>query len=161
MAVRCVYSHFSPPISNIQLTLCYSIADLDCYRRCYILDPDPIDRNCAFCAPEGPIRRARSFRTYTSLPRVEYDRTCLVSGTGLNLSKLKSVYLSRMQIVLLTHDYRLPGQSLGQALIRAPPFWLVSVMTMSIILPWIRLRKVPVRAEVLSPHAVRLYFDYG
>lgn len=34
-------------------------------------------------------------------------------------------------------------------------------MTGSIILPWIRLRKVPVRAEVLSSHAVRLYFDYG
>ena len=32
---------------------------------------------------------------------------------------------------------------------------------MSIILPWVRLRKVPVRAEVLSNHAVRLYFDYG
>ncbi len=34
-------------------------------------------------------------------------------------------------------------------------------MTSSIILPWLRLRKVPVRAEVLSSHAVRLYFDYG
>lgn len=43
----------------------------------------------------------------------------------------------------------------------APPFWLVTIMTGSIILPWLRLRKVPVRAEVLSKHAVRLYFDYG
>lgn len=34
-------------------------------------------------------------------------------------------------------------------------------MTLSIILPWVRLRKVPVRAVVLSSHAVRLYFDYG
>jgi len=64
------------------------------------------------------------------------------------------------QVVLLTNDYRLPGQSLGQALVHAPPFWLVAVMTCSIILPWLRLRKVPVRAEVLSTHAVRLYFDY-
>lgn len=30
----------------------------------------------------------------------------------------------------------------------------------SIILPWSRLRKVPVRCEVLSPHAVRMFFDY-
>jgi len=42
----------------------------------------------------------------------------------------------------------------------APPFWLVCALTMSIILPWIRLRKVSVRADVLSNHAVRLYFDY-
>ncbi|OBZ71566.1 Bacitracin synthase 3 [Grifola frondosa] len=64
------------------------------------------------------------------------------------------------QVVLLTNDYRLIGQSLGQALVRSPAFWLVAVMTSSIILPWLRLRKVPVRAEVLSNHAVRLYFDY-
>ncbi|OCH91225.1 nonribosomal peptide synthetase 12 [Obba rivulosa] len=64
------------------------------------------------------------------------------------------------QVILLTNDYRNPGQSLSQALVHAPPFWLVMVMTCSIILPWVRLRKVPVRAEVLSKHAVRLYFDY-
>ena len=65
------------------------------------------------------------------------------------------------QVVLLTNDYRAPGETLGHALAHAPPFWLVVVMTCSIILPWIRLRKVPVRAVVLSKHAVRLYFDYG
>lgn len=64
-------------------------------------------------------------------------------------------------MVLLTNDYRSSGQSLGQALVHSPPFWLVVIMTSSIILPWLRLRKVPVRAEVLSSHAVRLYFDYG
>ncbi|KAL0961153.1 hypothetical protein HGRIS_006125 [Hohenbuehelia grisea] len=64
------------------------------------------------------------------------------------------------QVVLLTNDYKMPGQTLGQALLRSPPLWMVAVMTASIILPWLRLRKVPVRAEVLSTHAVRLYFDY-
>ncbi|KAI0051393.1 nonribosomal peptide synthetase 12 [Auriscalpium vulgare] len=64
------------------------------------------------------------------------------------------------QIIMLTNDYRHPGQSLGQALIRSAPFWLVTIMTTSIIIPWLRLRKVPVRAVVLSKHAVRLYFDY-
>ncbi|KAI0648045.1 nonribosomal peptide synthetase 12 [Trametes meyenii] len=64
------------------------------------------------------------------------------------------------QVILLTNDYRSAGQTLGQALVHAPAFWLTTVMTASIILPWIRLRKVPVRAEVLSNHAVRLYFDY-
>lgn len=63
--------------------------------------------------------------------------------------------------MLLTNDYRPASQPLGEALVKSAPFWLVLVMTLSIILPWIRLRKVPVRAEVLSKHAVRLYFDYG
>ncbi|KAL7279919.1 hypothetical protein ACG7TL_006328 [Trametes sanguinea] len=64
------------------------------------------------------------------------------------------------QVILLTNDYRPQDQSLGQALVHSPAFWLVVVFTGSIILPWLRLRKVPVRAEVLSNHAVRLYFDY-
>ncbi|PSR71741.1 hypothetical protein PHLCEN_2v12389 [Hermanssonia centrifuga] len=64
------------------------------------------------------------------------------------------------QVILLTNDYRLPGQTLGQALIQSPPLWLVTIMTCSIILPWVRLRKVNVRSEVLSKHAVRLHFDY-
>ncbi|KZV88846.1 nonribosomal peptide synthetase 12 [Exidia glandulosa HHB12029] len=64
------------------------------------------------------------------------------------------------QIVLLTNDYRLPGQTLGHALKTSVPFWLVVAMTGSIVLPWLRLRKVAVKAEVLSNHAVRLYFDY-
>ena len=62
---------------------------------------------------------------------------------------------------MLVNDYRLPDQTLGHALVSAAPFWLVLIMSLSIILPWIRLRKVPVRAEVLSKHAVRLHFDYG
>ncbi|TFK40788.1 nonribosomal peptide synthetase 12 [Crucibulum laeve] len=65
-----------------------------------------------------------------------------------------------VQLVLLTNDYKAVGQSLGNALMHATPFWLVVVMTSSIILPWIRLRKVNVRSEVLSNHAVRLHFDY-
>ncbi|THH10322.1 hypothetical protein EW145_g1404 [Phellinidium pouzarii] len=64
-------------------------------------------------------------------------------------------------IVLLTDDYRKPTHKLGTALLKSPPFWLVVVLTLSIILPWARLRKYPVRAEVLSEHAVRLHFDYG
>lgn len=63
--------------------------------------------------------------------------------------------------MFLIKDYQEPGQTLGQAVVRAPPFWLVLIMTFSIILPWLRLRKVPVRSEVLSDHCVRLYFDYG
>ncbi|KAF7416084.1 hypothetical protein PC9H_002344 [Pleurotus ostreatus] len=66
-----------------------------------------------------------------------------------------------VQVVLLTNDYKEPGLALGSALVKSAPFWLVVIMTCSIILPWLRLRKVPVRTEVLSTHAIRLYFDYG
>ncbi|KAI9465428.1 hypothetical protein BJY52DRAFT_1243941 [Lactarius psammicola] len=65
------------------------------------------------------------------------------------------------QVTSLTNDYKRQDQSLGHSLIHAAPFWLVLVMTISIALPWVRLRKVPVRAVVLSSHAVRLYFDYA
>ncbi|KAI5117004.1 hypothetical protein M0805_006934 [Coniferiporia weirii] len=64
-------------------------------------------------------------------------------------------------VILLTNDYREPGQKLGAALTNSPAFWLVVILTISIILPWLYLRKYPVRSEVLSDHAVRLHFDYG
>ncbi|KAJ7069779.1 nonribosomal peptide synthetase 12 [Mycena amicta] len=64
------------------------------------------------------------------------------------------------QVVLLTNDYR-QARTLSHALIHSAPFWMLLVMTGSIILPWTRLRKVPVRSEVLSKHAVRLYFTYA
>ncbi|GJF00261.1 nonribosomal peptide synthetase [Phanerochaete sordida] len=64
------------------------------------------------------------------------------------------------QVVLLTNDYKQPGQTLGNALVHAPPFWLVLIMTCSIILPWLRLRKVNVRSVVMSKHAVQMHFDY-
>ncbi|KAI0770238.1 hypothetical protein C8Q74DRAFT_1202559 [Fomes fomentarius] len=63
-------------------------------------------------------------------------------------------------VIFLIRDYQKLDQTLGQAVVQAPPFWLVLIMTCSIILPWLRLRKVPVRAEVLSNHCVRLHFDY-
>ncbi|KAL5524650.1 hypothetical protein ACEPAF_9790 [Sanghuangporus sanghuang] len=71
-----------------------------------------------------------------------------------------AVILVWSQVVLLTNDYREFDQTLGQALVASAAFWLAVILTLSIILPWVRLRKVPVRAEVLSPHAIRLNFDY-
>lgn len=66
-----------------------------------------------------------------------------------------------IQSILIINDYRAPGQTLGNALVHSAPFWLVVIFTASIILPWLKLRKVPVRSVVLSSHAIRLYFDYG
>ena len=49
---------------------------------------------------------------------------------------------------------------LGNALVKSPIFWILIVATLSIASSWFFLRKVPVEAEVLSDHAVRLHFDY-
>ncbi|TFY68751.1 hypothetical protein EVJ58_g815 [Rhodofomes roseus] len=71
-----------------------------------------------------------------------------------------AVALVWAQVILLVNDYKSPDETLGHAVAQSPPFWLTLILTISIILPWARLRKVPVRSEVLSEHCVRLYFDY-
>lgn len=48
----------------------------------------------------------------------------------------------------------------ASVLVTAPPFWILLVATLSIASSWFWLRQVPVDAEVLSNHAVRLHFDY-
>jgi hypothetical protein len=53
-----------------------------------------------------------------------------------------------------------PDQPLSIALAKNPVLYLVAAITSSIVLPWLRLRRVPVRADVLSRHAMRLYFDF-
>ncbi len=42
-----------------------------------------------------------------------------------------------------------------------PQVWLLSLMTFSIALPWMRLRKVPVEMAVPSPHVSLSRFNYG
>ncbi|VDC04455.1 unnamed protein product [Peniophora sp. CBMAI 1063] len=64
-----------------------------------------------------------------------------------------------VQVVSLINDYRPPSMSLGNALVQSAPFWLALILTLSLMIPWIRLRKVPVQSVVLSKHAVRIYFE--
>ena len=67
-----------------------------------------------------------------------------------------------IQTILVVDSQRNPlVQSLNTALAASPPFWMLLTITGSIILPWLKLRKVSVRAEHLSDHAVRLQFDYA
>ncbi|CAG1991220.1 unnamed protein product [Fusarium graminearum] len=62
--------------------------------------------------------------------------------------------------ILAINDSRPQGQDLRLAAVKSPDFWLLIVATLSIASSWFFLRKVPVEAEVLSDHAVRLHFDY-
>lgn len=51
------------------------------------------------------------------------------------------------------------GMSISEAYLRNASIWLIAAATLAIIFPWLFLRRVPVRSEVLSSHAVRLHFD--
>ncbi|KAM5344225.1 hypothetical protein ACJ41O_012762 [Fusarium nematophilum] len=64
------------------------------------------------------------------------------------------------QVVLASNDNAIAGTSLGESCVRSPPFWLLIVATLSVASSWLFLRKVPVQAEKLSDHAVRLHFEY-
>ena len=70
-----------------------------------------------------------------------------------------AVALFWVLVFLTLHDQaKTPGSStLGQLVVMSPTFWLLVIVTCLIILPWLRLRRFPVRAEVLSSHAVRLH----
>ena len=59
-----------------------------------------------------------------------------------------------------TQSQQRGSQSLGLLIIQAPSFWLLLVATICIVIPWLRLRYVPVQAEQLSNHAIRLHFNY-
>lgn len=50
------------------------------------------------------------------------------------------------------------GLSASEAYLRNPSLWLIAIATCAIIFPWLFLRRVAVRSEVLSSHAVRLHF---
>lgn len=57
------------------------------------------------------------------------------------------------------HDEQ-PSPSLVVIVAHSPIFYILTAVTISLILPWLRLRKVPVHAEYLSDHAIRLHFAY-
>ncbi|AEO69906.1 uncharacterized protein THITE_2096959 [Thermothielavioides terrestris NRRL 8126] len=50
--------------------------------------------------------------------------------------------------------------SLAGFLLHLPAFWILILLTLATIHPWLLLRRVPVVAEPLSPHAVRLHFAH-
>ena len=65
-----------------------------------------------------------------------------------------------LQSLLFVAQQRGPA-SLGQALLASPSFWVLIVLTASILLPWLRLRRVPVEIESPSTHVALARFDHG
>ncbi|KAJ6037009.1 hypothetical protein N7540_001288 [Penicillium herquei] len=71
------------------------------------------------------------------------------------------VALFMVLLMLFAKEFSSAEQmSLGKFLVQLPAFWFLLITVVAIIQPWLMLRKVPVRAEKLSNHAVRLHFDY-
>jgi hypothetical protein len=60
---------------------------------------------------------------------------------------------------LLVVDDGRDDRSLGGALLTAPGFWLVVLSAVFAVWPWLLLRRVPVRCERPSSHAVILHLD--
>ena len=65
-----------------------------------------------------------------------------------------SLLLFWVQTVLFIRDQ-------GGTVWASPGFWVLLVVTFSIALPWLRLKKVAVRWERPSSHVVLAHFDYG
>ncbi|KAI1310903.1 hypothetical protein F5Y03DRAFT_402583 [Xylaria venustula] len=63
-------------------------------------------------------------------------------------------------LVVASDSLKPRTQSLAATLARTPAVYLLALITLSIALPWLRLRRVVVRPEFLSQHAIRLYFDF-
>ncbi len=65
-----------------------------------------------------------------------------------------------LQTILFVNDQR-GAMELGAALPAAPSFWALIAVSVSIALPWLRLRRVPVAIETPSTHVALARFDYG
>ncbi|CCX13166.1 Similar to hypothetical protein AOL_s00188g124 [Arthrobotrys oligospora ATCC 24927]; acc. no. EGX44786 [Pyronema omphalodes CBS 100304] len=69
-----------------------------------------------------------------------------------------TVFLAWFLVLSLTRDLsQISGQSLGLALITSPAFWFLLFILMSIVSPWALTRKMPIKIQVLSRHACRIY----
>ena len=68
-----------------------------------------------------------------------------------------------VHVMLLTNlDCELlsPRGHFSMMLIQDPSFWMLCSITACLMVPWIHLRKVKVRSEFLSAHAIRIHFTY-
>lgn len=95
-----------------------------------------------------------------ALPRLrsKFHNSFEVSHRLLGWSVLGLVWA---HTVLLINDFRPESQSLGTAFFRSVSPYLLAVITLSVISPWLHLRKVPVKVIKPSNHAVIVSFEEG
>ncbi|MEM8861583.1 MAG: hypothetical protein AAGD96_24935, partial [Chloroflexota bacterium] len=64
------------------------------------------------------------------------------------------------QTIMFTNDQR-GATPFGEVLVGSFSFWMLVAITVSIIIPWLRLKKVPVDLVIPSNHVALANFDYG
>lgn len=64
-------------------------------------------------------------------------------------------------LVLAAAEARGFDRSIAKVIVQTPVFWFLLIISACLIYPWLRLRKRRIKSEVLSSHAIRLYFDDG
>ena len=64
------------------------------------------------------------------------------------------------QTVMFINDQR-GATALREALLATPSIWMLALITISIVLPWLRLKRVPVKIDTPSFHVALAHFDYG
>ncbi|KAL5428083.1 hypothetical protein PMIN04_001024 [Paraphaeosphaeria minitans] len=70
------------------------------------------------------------------------------------------IILFWVELGLLSHTVAQEKRvTAGHVLVRQPSFWLLMLITIHAILPWLYLRRWEFRAEGLTKHAVRLHFE--
>jgi hypothetical protein len=73
-----------------------------------------------------------------------------------------SVALFWAQLLLLAHHTSTASsKSLGDVLLISPTFWNLSLLTILLVYPWLRLRRWTFTAHLLSSHAIRLSFPHS
>ena len=70
------------------------------------------------------------------------------------------VFFWALLLVYANDAKAIDKETLAQFLNGLPAFWMTVIITISIIHPWLYLRRVRIVSEYISSHAVRLHFNY-
>jgi hypothetical protein len=117
------------------------------------------EASCAHMILGATIATTFTVMVVMALPRLraaQHDRF-EVTHRFCGWAALVLVWINTMLFVNGHRDDR----SFGSALLTAPAFWLVLGSAMLAVWPWLLLRRVPIRYERPSSHAVVLRLDHG
>ena len=70
------------------------------------------------------------------------------------------VFFWALLLVYANDAKEVDKETFAQFLTSLPAFWMTIIITMSIVHPWLYLRRVRIIPEYISSHAVRLHFSY-
>jgi hypothetical protein len=92
--------------------------------------------------------------------RAKYHNTFEVVHRFAGWTAVALFWVQLFLFAEVQRNLQTPMPSLSAVVYQSPVLYLLIIVTISLVLPWLRLRKVSVVAEPLSSHAIRLHFDY-